>query len=129
MKTWDVRLLAATYVQEGEDTVMELYGRTREGKSITILSRGFKPYFYIIDPTPAAETKIKLDREVISTERDTLLYLGEQKDVLKITVKYPFKMSDYRNKARKDGFTILSADIPFHLRFIYDLDLGHVSKS
>ena len=120
--------MAATYVQEGEDTVMELYGRTREGKSITILSRGFKPYFYIIDPTPAAETKIKLDREVISTERDTLLYLGEQKDVLKITVKYPFKMSDYRNKARKDGFTILSADIPFHLRFIYDLDLGACFK-
>ncbi len=120
--------MAATYVLEGDETVMELYGKTREGESITILSRGFKPYFYIVDPTPAAETKIKLDKEVISAEHDTLLYLGEHKDVLKVVIKYPFKMSDHRNKAKREGFTVLSADIPFHLRFIYDLDLGACFK-
>lgn len=128
MNSWDVRLLAASYIQDGEDMVIELFGKTREGRSITVLSRGFRPYFFIVDPTPAIEGYHKRDSEVLSVEHDKLLLEGVSKDVLKVTIKYPYKMTEYRNKVRRDGFEVLSADIPFHLRYIYDSDLGACLK-
>ena len=124
METWDVRLLSASYIQNNEDISVELFGKTREGKSITVLAHGFRPYFFIVNPTPAVEEKLKKDREVISTEHDSLLFRGEYQDVLKVTIMYPYKVPEYRNNARNEGFKILSTDIPFHLRYIYDMDLG-----
>ncbi len=124
METWDVRLLSASYIQNNEDISVELFGKTREGKSITVLAHGFQPYFFIVNPTPAVEEKLKKDREVISTEHDSLLFRGEYQDVLKVTIMYPYKVPEYRNNARNEGFKILSTDIPFHLRYIYDMDLG-----
>ena len=50
MDTWDVRLLCSSYSSKDNDAVVELYGKTRDGKSITILKHGFKTYFFIIDP-------------------------------------------------------------------------------
>lgn len=124
MGTWDVRLLSASYIQNNEDISIELFGKTRDGKSITVLAHGFRPYFFIVDPTPAVEEKLKKDREVLSTEHDNLLFRGEYHDVLKVTIMYPYKVPEYRNNAKNEGFWILSADIPFHLRYIYDMDLG-----
>lgn len=62
MKTWDVRLLSASYIQNDEDVSIEMFGKTREGKSITVLAHGFRPYFFIVDPTPAIEEKMKKDQ-------------------------------------------------------------------
>ncbi|HKM13463.1 MAG TPA: DNA polymerase domain-containing protein [Candidatus Methanomethylophilaceae archaeon] len=124
MKTWDVRLLSASYIQNDEDVSIELFGKTREGKSITVLAHGFRPYFFIVDPTPEIESKLKKDREVLSTEHDSLLFRGEYHDMLKVTIMYPYKVPEYRNNIKNEGFKILSADIPFHLRYIYDMDLG-----
>ena len=123
MNDWDVRLFAASYKQEGEEMVIELYGKTREGKSITVLSRGFRPYFYIIEPNPDIEGEHKRNPEVLSVEHDELLLEGVMKKVLKVTIMYPYKMTEFRNRVKRKGFEVLSADIPFHLRFIYDLDL------
>lgn len=128
MKTWDVRLFAASYVQDGEEMVIELFGKTREGESITVLSRGFRPYFFVIEPDSDIEGQLKRDPEVISTEPDRLLLEGEMRDVLKITIMYPYKMTDFRNRVKRKGFEVLSADIPFHLRYIYDMDLGSCLK-
>ena len=43
MGTWDVRLISASYVMEGDEPVVELYGKTRGKESITILVHGFRP--------------------------------------------------------------------------------------
>lgn len=128
MNNWDVRLFAASYKQEGEEMVMEMFGKTREGKSVTILSRGFRPYFFIVEPNSEIEGYHKRDSDVLSVEHNELLLGGVMKKVLKVTIKYPYKMTEYRNRVKREGFEVLSADIPFHLRFIYDLDLGACLK-
>lgn len=121
---WDVRLLTASYAQSGDEILVELFGKTREGKSITVLAHGFRPYYFIVRPTPAAEEKLGRDPDVLRTEHDSLLFRGEFQDVLKVTIKYPWKVPEYRSNAINDGFKVLAADIPFHHRYIYDMDMG-----
>ena len=50
MGTWDVRLLSASYTTDNDEAVIELFGKTRDKKSITILYYGFRQYFHIVDP-------------------------------------------------------------------------------
>ncbi len=122
MDSWDVRLLSASYAQDGDDVVVELFGKTKEQKSITILCYGFHTYFYIINPKDNLEENLRKDDDVISTEKDRLFYRGEDVDVLKVTIKYPWLMSEFRNKLRT-SYRLLAADINFADRFIYDNDM------
>ncbi|MDR1404419.1 MAG: DNA polymerase II [Candidatus Methanoplasma sp.] len=125
METADVRILTASY-SSGEDgsVFVELFGKTRDKKSVTILCRGFDPYFFIVDPDDNSEKTLRRDPEVLNTEQDRLFYRGTDRDVLRVTIKYPWKVPDYRNEWKKKGFAVLAADIPFHHRFVYDRDMG-----
>jgi DNA polymerase I len=123
MGTWDIRLLSATYSAEGDGVVVELYGKTREGRSIVVRHRGFKPYFHMLDPPEQTKNALKADSEVVRTE-DVQLWNGtEKQDFLKVTIKYPWKVPQYRERYR-NGTDFYAADIPFGQRFIYDNDLG-----
>jgi DNA polymerase I len=125
METMDVRLLTASYSNdESGNVLVELFGKTRDKRSITILRYGFDPYFFIVDPMADTEKTLKRDSEVLKVEKDRLFYRGSYHDVLKATVKYPWKVPDYRNEWKKKGFIVLAADIPFHHRFVYDHDMG-----
>jgi len=125
METIDVRLLTASYSSDENDTVfVELFGKTRDKRSVTILRYNFDPYFFIVDPTEEAEKTLRRDPEVLDVERDRLLYKGAEHDVFKITIKFPWKTPEYRNTWKRMGFHVLAADIPFHHRFIYDMDMG-----
>ena len=53
MVTRDVRLLNSSYFVEGNAPVIELTGKTDKKESITILCRGFLPYFHVLEPTQA----------------------------------------------------------------------------
>ena len=124
MGTWDVRLISASSIQVGDEPVIELFGKTRGKESITILCRGYLPYLYAVDPREGMEDILSRDPEVVSTERDSLLYKSEMHDVLKVTLRNPWKITDFRNRFRKAGHDVLSADITFHHRFFYDKDMG-----
>jgi len=125
METVDIRLITASYGNDAAGNVfVELFGKTRDKRSITVLYYGFDPYFFIVDPNDGTERTLKTDPEVIKTEHDSLFYKGSDHPVLKVTVKYPWKVPDYRNEWKKRGFTVLAADIPFHHRFVYDNDMG-----
>lgn len=129
METVDVRLLTASYGNDDEGEVfIELFGKTRDKKSVTVLCYGFKPYFFIMDPTEDVEKIFKRDLDVLSVEPDKLFYKGSDHNVLKITIKYPWKVTEYRNEWKRRGFTVLAGDIPFHHRFVYDNDLGSCIK-
>ena len=123
MGTWDVRLLSASYCQDGDGVAVELFGKTRDRESITILCRGFSPYFYVVDPKKELGPMMRRDKDVLDVSEDRLLYRNEMHDVLKVTIRYPWLMSDYRNKLKRE-YRLLSADIAFHYRFIYDMDMG-----
>ena len=123
MGTWDVRLISASYRQDGDEVVVELFGKTREQKSITILRYGFHTYFHILNPRQGLAEGLRKDDNVLSVEEDRLLYKGDMNDVLKVTVKYPWHVNEFRNNL-KGAYRLLSADINFADRFLYDMDMG-----
>ena len=125
METADVRLLTASYSTDAEENVfLELFGKTRDKRSITILCYGFEPYFFVVDPTEEVEVMLKRDNEVARTEHDELLYKGKEHPVLKVFIRSPWKVSEYKNNMKRMNFHVLSADIPFHHRFVYDMDMS-----
>lgn len=122
--TWDVRLLSASYSSDGEGVpYIELFGKTRDRQSITIAVYDFKPYFYIVDPTPAAEEGLKTDEQVESLEHKSLEFRGAIHDTLKITLKSPWLVSPYKTRLMS-RFKVLAADIQYQDRYIYDMDMG-----
>ena len=124
MGEWDVRIISASSSQDGDEPVVELFGKTRDRKSITILAYGYRPYIFAVDPKPDLEQQLKEDGEVLSVEHDRLLYKSEMHDVLKVTIKSPWKVSEYKGRFQKKGYKVLSADISFQHRFFYDKDMG-----
>jgi len=115
-------LLTASYSRE-EDVVVELYGRTDKDQSITVRYRGFKPYFYLVAPPSGIVAELKANANVISIEDVQLFHDGQDRPCKKVTIKYPWLVPDFR-KSYGSHCRVLAADIPFHHRFMYDMDLG-----
>ncbi len=114
-----MRLITASYRQN--DVTVELFGRCSDGKSVTALYFGFGPYFDYVEPDDKCMKKIMETPEFLKME-DKLLFLdGENKNVKRIYIKSPWKVPEIRKICDCEA---LSADIPFHHRFLYDFDLG-----
>ncbi len=127
MASWNVRLLTASYQTEG--VVVELFGRTDKGKSITVRYQGFLPYFHLVEPSSGAVAELKRDDIVMAVEETKLWYDGNDRRCYKVTIKYPWMVPDYRKRfGPPQSKAVLAADIPFHHRFIYDFDLASCFK-
>ncbi len=132
MAAYDVRIITAGYRREpptgpekDQVPVIQLFGRTREGKSIAIEYSGFRPYFYAMRPPPTLIGAFRNDPGVLDLQDVTLEIDGEPTPCVKVILKQPWKTPEYREKARnRYGSIPLAADIPFQHRFIYDADLG-----
>ena len=85
MGTWDLRLISSSFQQDGDESVIELFGRARTGESVTVLVPGFKPYFFIVDPAPSLEGLLPKEEGIESATPDRLLYKAEMHDVLRVT--------------------------------------------
>ena len=127
MTSWDVRLISVGYRRDGpkEEPVLQLFGRTREGQSIAAEYRGFKPYFYAVNPPQTLRAALTPERDpgVLRTEDVTLLVAAKPTACLKITLQHPWRTPDYRTRARNYGGEVIAADIPFAHRFLYDFDI------
>jgi DNA polymerase I len=130
-ESFDVRIITASYRREPVDgpedpqePVIQLFGRTRDGKSIAIEYSGFKPYFFVIAPPQALRGAFARDKQVVAFEDVTLEVEGRPTPCARVVLRQPWRTPEYREKARKFGSTPLEADIPFQHRFIYDMDLG-----
>ena len=131
MITYDVRLITASYRREPKDgpegpqrPVIQLFGRTREGRSIAIEYAGFKPYFFAVNPPSSLRAALTKDAGVDRIEDCVLEVGGEKTPCAKIVLHHPWRTPEFRERVRKYGSTPLEADIPFQHRFIYDMDLG-----
>ena len=124
-ESWDVRILTSSYRREGpqEEPVIELFGRTRDGKSIAAEYWGFKPYFYAVRPSQVLLNYLSRDSEVLKVEPVELEVKGQKTPCGKVTLQHPWRTPEYRERVRKHGSDILAADIPFAHRFIYDMDI------
>lgn len=124
-----MRLVEASYpTVQDRPIVIHLYGRTREGRSVTILYEGFLPYFHLVEPPPQALLALERIPNLISKDPVRLWYDGKDRDAYKVTVRYPYEVPDFRKRMQAEGATVLSADIPFALRFIYDMDIGACTR-
>jgi DNA polymerase I len=122
MNSWNIRVLAGSYTVEDGRVVIDLFGRTPAGESLTARIRNFLPYFYIVEPTQDIIDELKDDPEVLNLTDIQLEVSGEQRECVKVTIQFPFKVPEYRNRF-KSRHIILAADIPFIHRFYYDFNL------
>jgi DNA polymerase, archaea type len=124
-ESWDVRMLTASYRRDGpqEEPVIEIFGRTKDERSVTIEYWGFRPYFYCIEPTQALLSALQRDPEIVRIETVELEVAGTKRSCGKVLMHHPWKTPEYRERCRKLGSEVLAADIPFAHRFIFDVDL------
>ena len=87
METWDVRILCSSYSSKDDEATVELFGKTRGGESITLLAKGFHPYFFIIDPAESLASQLAKDKDVVEVKDDELMVRGRMHPVLKVTIR------------------------------------------
>lgn len=116
-----MRILVASYRRK--DVAVELFGRTEDGRSVTALYFGFPPYFDVIEPDAACMSLYEADEEFLRAEDRELWVDGSVKKAKRIFIHSPWMVPQLREKCGRK-FRALSADIPFHHRFVYDMDLG-----
>ncbi len=129
MDHWDVRLIGVTshpkYEEFTGELEMHLFGKTADGVSVAAKYRGFEPYFYIVEPSDEVVSVLEADTKRISrTEECELLHEGEMKRCRRVVVTHPGLVPSIRRDLMDAVPAVLAADIPFHFRFVYDLDIG-----
>ncbi|MBS3816192.1 MAG: ribonuclease H-like domain-containing protein [Candidatus Thermoplasmatota archaeon] len=123
MKEKTVRIVSGSYSRADEGVNIELFGKTENEESITLIYEDFRPYFELVEPPEDVIEDLKEDEEIREIVDEELWVDGESRSCKKIICTYPWKVPGYRKKL-KDRCKVLAADIPFVHRFIYDLDLG-----
>jgi DNA polymerase I len=122
--TYQLFLVGGAYEndQQGKAVVVELYGRTPEGRSLTARVHGFWPYFYLKEPSKEAMETLKTEKEVRKIEERELWVDGGYHKCQRVEVTFPNTVPDYRHKYGSEGdeTSVLACDIPFAHRFIYD---------
>jgi len=123
----EIRVIGASYLVENNEPVIEIFGRDINGDSYTLLYRGFKPYFFVAEPTASELNYLNSIPEKVSIEEKTLWLKGRDVNAIKFVCKSPWKVPEFR-KGIQEQSRVLAADIPFHFRFYYDMDLGSCVK-
>jgi len=125
---WDIRIVGAAYKAEAEEKLfIEIYGHTKEGKSIVIRDNvgddyDKRPYCYIQSDDENLLGYLEMKREVLQVKPVTLFHKGKNIICFKVTTRLPKNVKQLREDENVHG-TFFAADIPFHLRYIYDNDL------
>jgi len=122
-----VRILSGSYSKVEDGVVIELFGKTDKGVSITLLYECFNPYFKLVDPPEDCLKELEKDDEIKEITSEELWVDGEKRNCKKVVCTYPWKVPGYRKKLKK-RCKVLAADIPFVQRFIYDFDLSSTVK-
>jgi DNA polymerase I len=123
MGVYELLVLGGTYQMQPDDRVrVELFGRSKDGRSVTVRVKGFDPYFYIVEPKPSQLMELEEDSDVLGLEEKELLVDQVAKKCYRVTIKRPFDVPRYRKKYGTYA-QILAADIPFVHRYYYDEDL------
>jgi DNA polymerase I len=126
------QILDANYTYDSQKRpLIQLFGSTEEGRSITCKVAGFKPYFYAGVKEGALEeviqALIEMALEVETVNRfEPIGYQAGPKRMLKITTKDPKEVRNLRDRVRElPGVkAVYETDILFRNRFLIDRGLG-----
>ncbi len=126
MRSVELFLLDGSYQAVDDGVVVELFGRTREGRSLVARYYGFRPYFLLVEPTHEERERLGHDPEVVSVQATTVFHGGRDRSTVRVILHHPWLVPDYRKAYRGSGTEerVLSCDIPFVHRFLYDKHLG-----
>ncbi len=126
------QILDANYTYDSDrNPLVQLFGTTPQGKSVTCRVAGFRPYFYAgVEETlrrSALEDLLAQGLEVEEVER--FLPIGFQttpQKMLKITTHDPKEVRSLREKAKEVAGikAVYETDILFKNRFLIDRSLG-----
>src|SRR5437879_11987176 len=97
-ESFDVRIITASYrrepvdgPEEPQEPVIQLFGRTREGKSIAIEKAGLKPYLFVVAPPQAPRGAFARDKQVVAFEDVTTAVQGRQTSCAPSVIRHPPK--------------------------------------
>ncbi len=126
MSRYELFLVGGSYQAEGDGVVVELFGRTREGRSVTARVHGFRPWFHLVEPTPEELRALAADPEFVGRKDVTLWVAGRERPAARIEIRHPWKVPELRRRLERDpeNPNVLACDIPFAHRFLYDQDAG-----
>jgi DNA polymerase elongation subunit (family B)/intein/homing endonuclease len=125
-------ITAADYVMEGggrdEKPAVRLWGRTRQGRSVLVTDRTFKPYFYVEFSGSAAELRSNIMRLEVEGEHPAWAdvveknILGRKSNLMQVVVRRPASVPKFREllKGWKDVAEEYEYGIPFHKRYLID---------
>ena len=124
----DIKILDVSYYNHSQKKngaeekfpVIEIFGRSRDGESVTLLHPRFYPHFHLLNPTDKAIKELSSDPQVKSVETTELFHEGRQQPALNVTLYVPGDTPQYR-----DRYGAIAADILFRFRYLYDNDLGY----
>ncbi len=119
-----IQVIDADYKVLNNRPIVRIFGRSKDGKSVCVFSKGYLPHFYAITQRKEellqrlAEVKDIL--EVKDVQKSTPQgYSTKQSDALKITLSIPRLVPEVRDKI-SDIATCYEADILFKDRFMVD---------
>lgn len=110
---------------------VRLYCKSSNGKSVLVIDKNFKPYFYIM-PKDGKVNELrkkvekldvkKFETKIASSEIVERLWQGEPKKIVKTTIDNPRSIFDVRDVVKnwKDVEGTYEYDIPFYKRYIMD---------
>ena len=129
------QILDANYSYDSQrNPLVQLFGRTQEGRSVACRVAGFRPYFYVgVEDgclKRAAEGLRSLGQEVEEVERfEPIGYQVCPKKMLKVTTHDPKEVRSLRERAKEVAGVkaVYETDILFKNRFLIDQNLGGMS--
>jgi DNA polymerase I len=118
-------------------TVVELFGRMDDGRSVCLLIRGLRPTFELApigqwDADEGVSTflsdrieHVRAMEHVVDVQGPIIKWtqLGER-PVWTVEMEQPFHVPSIRNALKTQSWQLFSADIPFVNRLFLDADLG-----
>ncbi len=126
MESVELFLVGGSYAPLDDGVVIELFGRTRAGDSMVARYYGFRPYFILCEPTEEQTAQLGKEAQVVAQDPVRVFVEGTDRPALRVTVRFPWTVPDFRARYHREGvaWSVLSADIPFVHRFLYDKGLG-----
>ncbi|MCK5921138.1 MAG: hypothetical protein KAG66_09360, partial [Methylococcales bacterium] len=125
---YSIRLLTAASRNEKVDgndrTLVYLFGTTEQGEPLAVRTPLLMPYLQVVEPTKDVLEILEKRDDIERLESQELWVDGDIKSCTKVTTSHPGNVPNIRDWLRNNGFKPLSADIPFHYRYLYDNDIG-----
>lgn len=113
--------------EEG-NAIIQLFGKTKDGKDVCVLDKNFDPYFYVFSKENLEKHKEKIlncgnERYYVKDVKiEEVKYLDKDYKVLKVIVNNPISVNEIKRivKDMSDTYDVKEVDIPFYKRYLID---------